>query len=283
MRSFHGDQMWQIGWLDSGLIKPVPKLAGLSHGHVWFADPYIWKDKKERIWILCEQFDDHGDRVGRISLFRLHENKTLKPCGVVLSEPFHLSFPRLIEHQDSLYLTVESCQNLEVRIYAAAAITESWTLQRILLQGEAFIDPVLFQHDDDRWYLFVSTTSAPSLKRETAPELRLFVSDNLLEGQFREHPQSPLLISSNGGRNAGLLQQDHLYRVGQQTGFGGIYGQSIVVFRIDELSESTYRETAIPCLPNGFQPSHLKRCLRASHLHTLNNYGNILTYDFISA
>lgn len=72
-----------------------------------------------------------------------------------------------------------------------------------------------------------------------------------------------------------------LLRVAQQTGFGGLYGASVALFRIVELSPSRYLELPEATIPEGPRPEQLQRRLRASHLHTLNDAGTLLVYDFI--
>jgi hypothetical protein len=280
-RVFRHEQRWQVGWLESNRNPGQPIKRIPSPGSVWFADPFLWRDQQNRIWILCEHFDDDGDQRGRIALFEIDSNHQAIPRGIVLEEPFHLSFPRLQEFQHRLYLTVESYQNRTVRLYTAETMTGPWQLCRTLLQGEPFIDPILVHHDDGYWYLFVNTTSVESLKREVAPELRLFYSKDLLAGDFCEHPESPLVISSRGGRNAGLIRHDNLYRVGQQTGYGGVYGESTALFRIDELSRTAYRESSLQRLPSGLQPEEFREKLKATHQHTLNSHAQFIVFDFI--
>lgn len=282
-RTFRQSQNWQVGWLESGQSATIDSCNLPNHESIWFADPYIWRDRQQRLWILCEHYDEDGDNLGRIALFEVNEDRQAVSHGIILAEHFHLSFPRLIEHGSKLYCTVESCKNKDVRLYESDSITEGWRLRRTLLQGEAFIDPMLFLHEDGYWYLFVSTTSVPSLKREVAPELRLFFSADLLNGEFCEHPQSPLMISSRAGRNGGMLMLENTYRVAQQTGYGGVYGESIAYFRIDELSPTTYRETPLQHPPAGLQLERLRSSLRATHLHTLNNHDRVLAFDFISS
>ena len=273
---------WCIGYVKSWEHSdPTYVKLTSSKGPVWYADPFVWSDDRNRCWILCEQFDELGDGLGKIALLEVRQSQPPVNHGVILKEPFHLSFPRLVEYEQSLYATVESCDNHDVRLYKVNSIDQPMILERILLQGESFIDPILIHHQDDRWYLLVSTTSVGSIKREVAPELRLFVSDDLLHGQFSEHPQSPLLISSRGGRNAGLIHQGSLYRVAQQTGFGGVYGESIIFFRIDDLSPTSYSETPVQHLPTGFQPSRFRKKSKASHFHSLNNHGDQSVFDFI--
>jgi hypothetical protein len=80
-----------------------------------------------------------------------------------------------------------------------------------------------------------------------------------------------------------MLMLENTYRVAQQTGYGGVYGESIAYFRIDELSPTTYRETPLQHPPAGLQLERLRSSLRATHLHTLNNHDRVLAFDFISS
>ena len=89
------------------------------------------------------------------------------------------------------------------------------------------------------------------------------------------------MINSRGGRNAGLVIQDRIYRIGQETGYGGVYGKSVVVHRIDELSATTYKEKSIQSFSTGFNPATFRKTLRASHLHTLNENSSHTVFDFI--
>ena len=278
-----GQHTWQIGWEVSGQHHQKTRHQIRNQADLWFADPFPWEDEQKRRWIFCEQLDEAGDRIGRIGLFELTNSQLPHHHGVILAEKFHLSFPRLVATNGHIYATVESGENKDVRLYETQYFPYQWTLKRILLAGEAFIDPMLLRHDDGRWYLFVSTCSISALRREVAPELRLFHANDLLNDKFEEHPLSPLLISSRGGRNAGLLRQNGLVRVAQLTGFGGIYGESVALFRIDELSPTSYRETPIDGAACGLDPNQLRRVLKTSHLHTLNEADGWFVYDFTAS
>ncbi|MEB3199680.1 MAG: hypothetical protein VKK62_04015 [Synechococcaceae cyanobacterium] len=278
----HRHAHWRIGWSGPGQPPLAPSRQIPAPASTWYADPFAWRDETGHHWLLCEQFEEDGARLGRIALFELPDGGPPLAHGTVLEEPFHLSFPRLVWIGGVPHLTVESASQQEVRLYEPCPFPRRWRLRRILLQGCTFIDPMLFQHDDGLWYLLVSTSSTAALRREVAPELRLFHSPDPLTAPFREHPSSPLLISSRGGRNAGLLHRGGQWlRVAQRTGFGGIYGESVALFRIVELSPSSYREEPLATIPDGPSPGRLQRTLRASHLHTLNEAGPLLVYDFI--
>ena len=239
----------------------------------WFADPQLVADA-DRLWLFCERLDPVSG-LGVIDLFAL-EADGLKPHGTVLQEPFHLSFPRVFRHQGRWFATVESAANREVRLYEADRFPRSWRLRRVLLSGDAWIDPILLPTPQG-WALLVSNTPLASLPRETAPALHLFVAADLLSEPFLPHPESPLLFDSAAGRNGGRLElQGQRWRVAQQVGYGGSYGQNLSLRHIEVLDASHYREqpSSLPWLWD------LAQRLRASHLHTLNSCGDWIAIDY---
>lgn len=269
------DSDWQIaiGRLDQSAqhLRIEHRLPPGPSG--WFADPHLVADHG-RIWLFCERMDPIS-QLGVIDVFAV-QAEGLQPQGTVLQEPFHLSFPRVFHHQGSWYATVESAANREVRLYVAEDFPWRWRLERVLLSGEAWIDPILLPLVEG-WALLVSTTPMASLPRETAPALHLFVANDLLLAPFRPHPASPLLVDSAAGRNGGLLQlQGQHWRVAQQIGYGGSYGQSVSLRRIEALDSLHYREypDSLPWLGG------LAHELQASHLHTLNSCAEWIAVDY---
>jgi len=269
------DSDWQIaiGRLDASgqHLRLEHRLPPGASG--WFADPHLVEDQGH-LWLFCERFDPVS-QCGVIDLFAV-EAAGLKPHGTVLREPFHLSFPRVFRHQGRWFATVESAANREVRLYEAEAFPTHWRLKRVLLSGEAWIDPILLPIPQG-WALLVSSTPLPSLPRETAPALQLFVADDLLTTPFLPHPASPLLVDSTAGRNGGLLElQGQRWRVAQQIGYAGSYGQSFSLRRLEALDALHYREQ--PDNPPWL--GSLAEELQASHLHTLNSCGEWITVDY---
>jgi hypothetical protein len=196
----------------------------------------------------------------------------------VLEEPFHLSFPRVIRYGDNWWATVESAAAGEVRLYRALRFPSRWRLERVLLRGQSWIDPILIPSEVGGWWLLVNTHNCPSLPGATAPELHLFHSPDLLQSSFEPHPCSPLLFDSTCGRNGGLLQLDgNLLRVGQCTGIDNAYGEAVQLRRIVQIDASDYREKAVHPL----WLTTLEWQLGATHFHTLNNAANWLTFDYI--
>lgn len=266
---------WQVGvaWCDGSGDRIHLRHQLKPRGADWFADPFLISDGR-RTWLFCERWDSAKGK-GVIDLFELQPTG-LRRCGTVLEEAFHLSFPRVIRSNGQWYATVESGANGEVRLYRALVFPTLWQLERQLLVDQAWVDPILLITADGCW-LLVNRHSNQHLPRETAPELHLFHSPDLLHGSFCEHAASPLLIDSTCGRNGGVLNlQGNLHRVSQGTGADNAYGASVQIHSIDQLDIQAYRERgmALPWL------TRLPQLLQASHMHTLNNCGPWLTFDY---
>lgn len=274
----NADCGWQVGVarLDphSNGLQLLHRLPG--QGADWFADPFLISDGP-RTWLFCERWDSVAGK-GVIDLFALQDSG-LQRLGSVIEESFHLSFPRVVRSQGTWYATVESSANGDVRLYRALTFPTVWTLERVLLNEQAFADPLLIPSAQG-WWLLVNSQSTKAWPRETAPELHLFHSHDLRNGTFTAHPGSPLLVDSACGRNGGLLTiAGQLHRVAQCVGIDNAYGQDVELRRIDQLSVGGYGETAV----STDWLTTLPRRLGASHLHTLNNGGGWLAFDFRSS
>jgi len=159
---------------------------------------------------------------------------------IVLTEPFHLSYPYVFEWMSEYYMIPENAKPL--RLYKALAFPYQWSFVGTMLTGQRFIDASVFQYDG-KWWLFTETN--PNLSFDT---LRLYFADDLL-GPWVEHPRSPIvegnrLIARPAGR---VLVDDKLLRYCQNC--EPHYGSQVRAFEILELSTSSYREREISMSP----------------------------------
>lgn len=207
-----------------------------DHG---YADPFLVAGDDG--WLMFYEIirrDDDGafGEKGVIGLARSDDGIAWQSEGVVLEEPFHLSYPQVIEVEGSHFMVPESNQAGEVIVYRATDFPLVWTREAAILDG-AFADPTVFQFDG-RWWLF-ATDSA-----ERADDtLRLFHADALL-GPWVEHPSSPVVEGdvSKARSAGGVIEHDgELFRLAQDNTDG--YGKAVIAIRIDELTTSRYAET----------------------------------------
>lgn len=174
----------------------------------------------------------------------------------------HHSYPAGISEGGVDYLIPEISLWSPPRIFRFSA-KELEEVGDLNLPGRpALLDPTLFQHQD-RLYLFANVA------KEGDSVLRLWHAPSLF-ACFEEHPASPVRLSPKGGRMAGAILRHcgHLYRLGQD--FQGGYGDGLFVFRIDELTPTSYCESLL----HGF------RFKGAKGPHTLNFKDGTALFDW---
>ena len=198
------------------------------------ADPFlIHRDGR---WFLFFEVIPRGNhRGGVIAVAESEDAVHWRYGGVVLREPFHLSYPHVFDWEGAMYMTPENSS--AIRLYRAAGFPGAWIHAADLLSIEG-ADPTPFRYDG-RWWLF--TYIGPDT-------LRLFFSEELL-GPYREHPSSPIVVDDARARPAGrVIVHDgspiRFAQVGRPT-----YGTAVRAFRITELTASSYREEEAVAVP----------------------------------
>jgi hypothetical protein len=71
----------------------------------------------------------------------------------VLDEPYHLSYPFLIEHDGEIYMMPEKAAQGRVDLYGCVAFPDQWEHARTLIEGQALSDCALFSHEGRWWML----------------------------------------------------------------------------------------------------------------------------------
>jgi hypothetical protein len=160
--------------------------------------------------------------------------------GIVLDEPFHLSYPYVFEWQGDYYMIPESFEANSVRLYRAESFPFQWSYVATLIEGKDFLDNSLAYYHD-KWWLFTSFVGNKTLS--------LYYADDLL-GPWAEHPESPIVednidIARPGGRM--LVYENRLFRYGQDG--HPRYGNLIRAFEITEISPTAYREELVSETP----------------------------------
>lgn len=212
-------------------IMSAEKITDVSADFV--ADPFVIKSDGR--WYMFFEVLLRGTYEGDIGLATSKDGLKWEYVGIVLDEHFHLSYPNVFEWHDKFYMIPESNRAGSIRLYKAESFPSKWFFQRSLITGR-FVDPTIF-HYKNKWWMFATETSSATL--------RLFHS-NELEGPWEEHVKSPVIENdANIARCAGsiLEYEDKLLRFAQDC--DPIYGQSVRVFEITELSTESYLETEI--------------------------------------
>lgn len=222
--------------------------------HSFVADPFV-VEREGRAVIFAELFD-YREGKGKIVAYEVSRTGA-QALGIVLEEPFHLSFPCLIEDEGELYMLPESEQANEVRLYRCVEFPNNWTLDAVLLPNSRAVDCLPFRRND-AWWMIVG---------ETAPHAKgvrpLLYRANRLCGPWERCLDGPISGEMMEARNGGYVTEgSELFRVIQQSSFDN-YGSGVRIARVEEVGQTGYRETVVAHM----RPSHLPGIRGGHHLH----------------
>ncbi len=216
----------------------VPVRPGLWAGDVtdrnaeFVADPFVVR-ANGRYHLFFEVKNTRGN--GEIGLAESSDGIRWRYRRIVLSEPFHLSYPCVFRHDGGHFMLPETFRAGALRLYRAQKFPTDWVLDSILMEG-TFIDPTPFPYRG-RWYLFACT-------RQSCDHLGLYSAPSL-RGPWQEHPMSPIVsgdphIARPGGRVIVETGTGRVFSVRQDC--YPTYGNRLHLFEVTRLSQSIYEE-----------------------------------------
>jgi hypothetical protein len=269
-RNLFWRRQWQIAyrfdpdpddrWSGSGMRYLVPPADR------FWADPFALVHNG-RYFIFFEELH-YSDWQGRIMAVEVFPDRAPGEPRLVLECDWHLSYPFVFQWNDDLYMIPESAESGRVELYRCHRFPDDWRLERVLLEGMQAYDATLWRRGD-RWWMFVSI-APPGLS--DGDELHLFHSDSPL-GPWQAHAANPVISDARRARPAGpLYERDGvLYRPSQDC--SREYGYAVVINRVDQLTESEYRETTVDRVTASF-------CRPATCLHTVGQGGRLQVLDY---
>lgn len=198
------------------------------------ADPFMLHENGS--WYMFFEVMNARDRKGDIGLATSVDGLKWTYQKIVLSEPFHLSYPYVFKWNHDYYMIPESYKSNSIRLYKAVDFPTKWTWVTTLLDGGDYVDSSIFQVND-RWWLF---TSSPK-----GNILRLYYANELM-GDWVEHPKSPIIqdnenIARPGGRV--VIVDGKIYRYTQDVEC--FYGNQVRAFEITKLTPTNYEEKQV--------------------------------------
>ena len=200
------------------------------------ADPFMLK--VDRTWYMFFEVVNACTDRGEIGLASSEDGVTWHYQHIVLTEPFHLSYPYVFTWDGAYYMIPESHQAGAVRLYCARRFPYQWSYVTTLLRGPFLVDASICRYDNT-WWLFAETN--PDCTYDT---LRLYYA-HTLTGPWQEHPQSPIVAqNAHIARPAGrvLVGDTGIVRYTQDC--SPIYGLHVYAFATSTLSTTCYQEHA---------------------------------------
>lgn len=235
--------MWSIGIYDGkspfhlaaadAVNNPVLTRQHVSDVPAKFvADPFMVR--VDGVWHMFFEVMNEETNKGEIGLAVSRNARDWDYQRIVLTEPFHLSYPYVFEWNGEHYMIPETLQAGCVSLYKAQVFPTRWSYVGSLIPGPC-ADPSIFEFAG-KWWMFVCSTPYEH------DVLRLYFATELL-GTWSEHPASPIVAGDKRrARPAGrvLVWNDKIVRFSQDC--IPEYGTQVRAFEISDLTTRRYVE-----------------------------------------
>ncbi|HLW91028.1 MAG TPA: hypothetical protein VKS78_06990 [Roseiarcus sp.] len=267
---------WRVGWRfnDGPGVMELGDLSGPKwnvlpdSGRRCYADPFAvtWQGRS------CLFFEDLDHRVGKgvISFIEFGPDGPVGEAVPVIEEPWHLSYPFLIEAEGSLWMIPESSLSGAVPLYRCVEFPRRWERCATLLEGIEAADATVFAHRG-RYYMTSVVREGVGGYSDT---LAIHHAPSLL-GPWRAHAAQPALIDVSAARPAGSVveRSGALWRPVQDCARG--YGRALRLARIDRIDPENFAQTLTARIESGPQ-------WPGGRLHTLNRAGRLECIDGVA-
>ena len=233
----------------------------------FLADPFgLWRNGKLHVFVEAY---DYRDRIGTIELLIYDAAFGLIARRRVLAEPWHLSYPQIIEAEGETWMLPEAHRSGRLTLYRASRFPDIWEAACDIPLDTVAIDATPIRYND-RWWLFYTGGRTQAQKMG---ELHVAFAERLT-GPWTVHPRNPVhvdLASARPGGTAVVIDGHVVLPVQDCT---RTYGGAIRPLRFDRLDPAGVEVTAslpIPAPPS-FAPF-------IEGLHTLSAVGDVTLVD----
>lgn len=231
------------------------------------ADPFAVR-RDGALHLFAEAYD-YRERHGRIVHIRIDEEGRVSPARLALEEPWHLSYPQLIEDSGATWMLPEASKGGGLALYRATGFPLRWEKVADIILDVVPVDATPFRHDGGWWLAYSSGAG-----RDSAMELLHLAYAEALTGPWTPHPANPVRSDRSGARPGGtpfLLDGRLVIPVQDNV---GTYGAAIRLLEIDTLTIDRFEATVgarIAPPPSAGQ--------YREGLHTLSACGEITLID----
>jgi len=199
--------IWRTGILEAPLATlietsdwsriPCHFLPDMPRAFQFRADPFgMWHDDKLHIFL---EIYDYRDRIGAIEVFVYDRAYTLLRNEVVLREPWHLSYPQVIEAEGSYWMLPEAHRSGTQTLYRAERFPDRWVPEATIdLGGEIAVDATLHFQEGLWWLIYTPVEAA-----KKAPSRLHVAYARTLHGPWTRHHQNPVRIDPSSARAGG--------------------------------------------------------------------------------
>ncbi len=232
----------------------------------YLADPF-GVDRDGSLTVFAEHFD-YRSRRGEIRYCQYDQTNALIAEGVALAEPFHLSYPSLIEDEGEIYMLPEAYKSGGLTLYRSIRFPDQWEPVKRIIDHPA-IDATVVRHGG-RWWMFYAL---PGPQDRAMRELHIAYADTLL-GPWTEHGANPVRSSFRDSRPGGTaFEIDGVLHLPVQD-CSETYGMAISLLRVDVLTPETFEATPVQRMTSGGLLDGF-----SDGLHTLSGHSDLSFID----
>jgi hypothetical protein len=251
--------------IDSGAIDGAPWRL-MPDRHMGFAaDPFPieWRG---RLGVFFERLD-YQSNIGEIWYQAFNDTGPTGEPVPVIREPWHLSYPFLIEENGDLYMIPEASMTRGVTLYRCIAFPDRWEPVARLLDNVEAADATVFRHGGRYWMTSVVRNGVGGY----SDTLAIHHAPGLF-GPWEPHARNPVVVDARFARPAGaVIATPHgLFRPVQDCSRG--YGKALAIMRIDRLDPENFAQTCVSYMSPG-------RTWPGARLHTINRSGRLECID----
>ena len=197
--------MWRVGLVRAPMADLLAPGALAQHPVAWIPDPGplcfladpmgVWREG--RLYVFVEIYD-YRDRVGAIEVLTFDADLNLLSREPALKEPWHLSYPFIIEEDGETYMLPEAHKSGRLTLYRAEAFPTTWTPIQTIELDQVAIDATPVFHEG-RWWLFYTPATT---KAEKVSALHLAHAAKIT-GPWTPHAGNPVRFDPSSSRPGG--------------------------------------------------------------------------------
>lgn len=233
----------------------------------FIADPFgLWRDG--RLHVLVEGYD-YRTRHGWIEAMILDQDYAVIERRMVLTEPWHLSYPFVFEADGETWMLPEASRSGRLILYRAVEFPWVWERACDLVLDCVPVDATPLFHAG-RWWLFYTSADR---EQDKMTALHVAYADRLT-GPWTAHPLNPVRVDAGSARPGGtpVVDGDTIWLPVQDC--RQTYGGAIRPLRITTLTPEAFAAEPVGRIaaPAACAPF-------AEGLHTLSGAGPVTLVD----